>query len=203
MFRAAHVRKCPVELGIISRMGSASLRGASEQLLKEGQVGEVSREFACAIVRRALSIRSDIRYWDLVSVIQCSASSSLANELDELYDLIDSKLSHLSPKHLLDVLASVTSREDSEMSAAMKKLINSLFNKLIQLSMTSIYIDEYIALLRVISRSGVVRNQDLLNALSDAILVNDSLLSQIKILHCCEIIGCLGYVGYLRIDIHG
>jgi len=185
-------------------MGSASLREASEAIMANIDY-EYNGLFMGATLDRAISISSDMRYWDLVTIVQSAGASAAIirarvdlEKINVMSDLIHSKLSHLSPKHMLDVLAGFECALDGQERP--RKLYTDIFNIFIQLAKSSIYIDEYIAFLRLLARRNI-RNPELLNGLSTGILVNDSLTSQLRILHCCEIAGSFGALNYLRSDV--
>ena len=167
-------------------MGSASLREACEAVIKNNSMPDASQVMT-AVCQRAVAIQSDMRYWDLVSIVQASAASKTrTEEIETISELIRGKLSHLSPKHIIDLIASFES-----LGIRPKALYKDLFHRLVNSVESSMYIDELIALLRVLARNGMQNEIKFLDSLSLGIMSNDGLLNQMRILHCCEVVGAL------------
>jgi hypothetical protein len=179
------------EIATINRMGSASLREACEAVMRNSVSKSDASRVMTAVCERAVAIQSDMRYWDLVSIVQASAAASAKNneELEILAELIRGKLSHLAPKHMIDVIASFES-----LDLRPKALYKDLFNRLIDSVGTSMYVDELVALLRVLARNQM-KNEKLIDSLSSRIISNDGLINQLRILHCCEVVGAIAALG--------
>lgn len=186
------------EIASINRMGSASLREATEALMMNKFSPRESEAIIKAVFDRALAIRSDMRHWDLVALIQANAFStvngaeSVASEsLGEISEIVRGKLSHLSPKHMIDLIAAV-----EVVAVPQPDLYRDLFHRLIDSVRSSMYADELVALLRVLSRHKV-NNAKLVDALSSSLQNNESLMNQLRLLHCCEVAGGFAALGRL------
>ena len=179
------IRRClakDLELGLVKRMGSASLREACAPL--SGLPSEDRVVFGNAIGERALEIRADMRYWDLVVLLN---SLEFAEPiLSELWLVMQGKLSKLAPKHLIDLY--VVCHEASVME--------DIEYRLIDFANSTMYIDEYVAILRVLARKPR-SHSSLPEGLSLALLSNESLQSQVKYLHACEILGALEKLNFV------
>ena len=181
-----------VEIASIARMGSASLREAGEALQKNDSIPQSSKvAFLDAVRSRATCIQNDLRYWDLVSIVQAHAHAGVSTDVEIFADLLAGKLSFLSPKHLVDLLSAFETLE-----CRPKELYKAIGNRLIDLVRSSIYADELVALTRVIAIHGM-KDAELIAGISQAILFNESLNSQLRILHCCEILGAFAHLSYL------
>ena len=185
-----------LEVASISRMGSASLRETVDAMQLNNSISQAEkRSVLDAVSARVQAIQPDIKYWDLVSIVQAHASVfPVDNErLETLGEMLRGKLSHLSPKHLVDVLAAYEAAQ-----LRPKSLYKAIGHRVIDLVRGPIYADELVALLRVLARFGV-NDSGLLDAITQGLLVNDSLSSQLRILHCCEILGGFAHVNHLDV----
>jgi hypothetical protein len=182
------------ELAAISRMGSASLREASEALVYE-HMPEVRKMYSRAICDRSLQIVTDMKHWDVIAVLQGLAiDGELQDMSDSLVlfsDHIASKLSHFSPKHLIETIAVFES-----LKIRPKKMYIELLNRVLTLANSSMYIDELVGLMRVVAIHKL-NNEDLLTGISKSILVNKSIHGQLGFLHCCELAGSLASLNFL------
>ena len=180
------VRQCG-EASTVSRMGSASLREAAEAVVR----GQISGAEAVSVVKamneRVMEIAKDVKYWDIVTVVQSNAVVGGEGDVVGLVDLIRSKLSHLSPKHLIELISSLET-----LQCRPRGLYVDVFNRLIDLADTSMYVDEFVGLLRVLGRHNW-KNKEILTALSERMNVGE-----MRYLHCCEVAGVLGHLGGLN-----
>ena len=178
-----------VEIKSIGRMGSASLREAAEAVMKSNQRTFTPAEATAvlqAVVDRASTIQPDMRYWDLVSIVQAYASiqaTSTHIPLDNVTDAIRAKLSHLSPKHLVDLLTSLET-----VGHRPTELYQAMFNRMSDLALTSMYSEELVAVTRVMARHNI-RDPQLLRA-----LYASPAIEQLRLLHSCEVIGALAHL---------
>jgi hypothetical protein len=173
-----------LEIAAIQRMGSASLREATEAMMTKIHTFEVSERKAVmhAVCERALEIKADMRYWDLVSIIQSAANVGLeAPNVLELARTVEGKLSHLAVKHLIDLLFAY------ERLGIRSQLV---FNRLSDLVRGPIYADELVGLTRVLARTEIDAPK-FLESINRNILANESLIDQFRFLHSCEIAGAL------------
>ena len=186
------------EISSIVRMGSASLREAVDALAKDSQFNSEEASLVMnAVCSRISAIPTDMRYWDLVSVLRVYAAkvpTELVNsqDIDFISKLIGSKLSHLSVKHLVDLLLAFETLQHRP-----RELYTSTCNRLIDLAGTSMYADELVALTRVVGRSSL-SSESFLNALSTNIVMNDSLCGQLRFLHSCEVAGAFASLDKLE-----
>ena len=164
--------KC--EVSQIMRMGSASLREAVEALYKDSTFSPIeSHAVMHAVCRRINEIPTDMRYWDLVSVVQVYAAK-VPGELRDPVDLelvtklIGGKLSHLSVKHLIDLLFAY-----EHLEIRPRQFYMNLCNRIIDLSGSSMYADELVALTRVLARTRF-QSTAFIEAISKNIISNDS-----------------------------
>ena len=184
------------EIASISRMGSASLREAAEAMQRPAFPEAERSAVLDAVSTRAISIQTDLKYWDLVAIVQAHAASSSSIDEDRLEvfsEILRGKLSFLSPKHLVDLLASFET-----MNFRPTKLYHALGHRLTDLVRSSIYVDELVALTRVIARNGI-KNPQLIAGITNALRHNDALKSQLRILHCCEITGAFAHIEHLDV----
>ena len=180
-------RRLTAELSTISKMGSASLREASVALLNNS-IND-SPAFAKAITDRATSIRADLKPWDLVAILQTvHIVGDNADSYESLWESISGKLSLMAPKHLLDLLV----------SSPPVDVKNDIEYRLIKLGNSSMYIDEYVAVLRVLGMR-VLGSDDkqFLQKLTLCLITNESLFGQVRYLHACEILGNLNRLNYV------
>ena len=191
-------RSLQAELANMQRMGSASLREAVEAL-KTHQHNFSATESAAvmrAACERANSIQSDMRYWDIVAILQtyavCMPKDQVSQtELATLANMLHGKISQLSVKHLVDVLHAL---EQCETRPA--KLMNEIANRLVDITKGSMYADELVALTRVMARNRL--QPGFVDAIVNGLLSNDELLAQLRFLHSCEVMGALAGLG--RVD---
>lgn len=184
------------ELSSISRMGSASLREATKMLLKSGGISQNEKaQFAVAAAQRAVDIRPGMRQWDLVSVLQAHVVCAVPDELrTELSEMVRGKLSGLAPKDLLNLLLVA---DDEPLAADVR-------HWLILSVQSSMYIDEFIGLVRVLARRKDASDSSLkfVQSVCVKLLSNDSLMGQMRFLHACEILGALGHLGSVSRGFH-
>ena len=187
-----------MELASIGRMGSASLRDAVDALALNKQLlsSNESEAVMKAVCERATAIKSDMRYWDVVKIVQAYAAvvskpSVSSDELSGVATILHGKVSQLSVKHLLDVMLAL-----EQAGIRPQALMTEIANRLIDITKSSMYADELVALLRIVARCRL--GSKFVDAIVSAVLINEDLLAQLRFLHSCEVLGALASVG--RID---
>jgi hypothetical protein len=193
-FLASSTAAVSAELSSIARMGSASLREAAESISNEPDF-EIRKKYISAISKRSLEIQHDMKHWDVIAIVQSIAlhgsEKSGSDSIEKISKIIESKLSHFSPKHLIDTIAAFET-----VGYRNKALYVECLNRLLLLANSSMYVDELVALLRTLAIHKL-DNRDLLTGLSKAILTNQSVHGQVRFLHCCEIAGSLATLNFM------
>jgi hypothetical protein len=182
-----------VEIKSISRMGSASLREAVSALTQsESFTPEQRVDVMNAVCQRAITIKTDMRYWDLVALVQAYAwsvpqSAYQIESLEEISKIIGSKLSHLSVKHLLDLLMAY-----KRLGMRPAVVHTSLLDRVSDAVKGTMYADELVALTLIMARTGMEKDsRKFVTTVAKSIVLNDSLLNQMRFLHSCEVAGAL------------
>lgn len=193
-------RSVQAEVQSIARMGSASLRETVDALNSKRDEFSPSECVAVmkAVCGRISDIQTDMRYWDLVSVVSAYGSLVSKNmveqsDLEPVARLLTGRVSQLSVKHLLDLLLAFESMEFRP-----KDLFASVCNRLVDIAGSSMYADELVALTRTLARIDSPTSVSLAKSINRKILTNESLFNQLRFLHCCEVAGGLGKVGHLE-----
>ena len=184
------------EIALISRMGSASLRGTVEAIRKTPLDSSESAAVLKAVCDRMSDIHTDMRYWDLVSILSVYGSSvpkthASSSEIESVSNLLIGKVSQLSVKHLLDVYFAL-----EQLEVRPQALHTSVCNRLLDIVGTCMYADELVALTRTLSRVNC-SSRPLLESVAKKVISNESLMNQLRYLHMCEVAGGLGQLSVL------